>query len=562
MSRILCAWSPTWAIANWRRRNPPKPPEGFSPGTGETSQDDRRSARDNGGSQKAASPIDPRASRILPPSRGKAPSPSAAPPPPFALVETARGTRRLTAVSLEAARLRLYPGQKVTDAFALVPELVTEEAEPEADAAALEALVDWCVRFSPAVAADRPDGLFLDITGLAHLWGGEAELLADFQARLAANGLPFRMAIADTPAAAWALAHYGPDGAIAPPGGQRAALDPLPPAALRLDPDAAAQIERLGFRRLAQLFALPRGPFAKRFGKQTLIRLDQALGRTAEALTYRRPPTPYVAQLRFAEPISAPEDMARVAQDAAAKLCVRLERDGQGARRFELFFHRLDGASPSVAIGLALPGREARRIAKLMAPKIEAVDPGFGVEVVTLCAYEVEAMSGRQAKLSGATQPAPEDGLVPLIDRLTNRLGEDRVWRAAPVESHVPELSVTRAAPFAPPAEARAWNPETPRPIRLFRRPEPLEAVIALTPDDPPSQFRWRGRLHRIRRAEGPERIAEEWWKREHLEETSVGHVRDYYRVEDADGGRFWLFRAGLYEPGQPARWWMHGLFG
>lgn len=476
-------------------------------------------------------------------------------------METVRGTRRIAAVSLEAARLKLHPGQKATDAFAIAPELVTEEAEPEADTQALAALVDWCVRYSPAVAADAPDGLFLDITGVDHLWGGETALLADFQARLLGNGLPFRCAIADTPAAAWGLAHYGRDGTIAPPGGQLEALSPLPPAALRLEAEIAAQIERLGFRRLAQLFALPRAPFAKRFGKQTLMRLDQALGRTREALAYRRPPTPWIARLAFAEPISAPEDMARVALDAAAKLCARLEREGKGARRFELYFHRLDGASPSVAAGLALPGRDAKRIAKLLTPKIEAVDPGFGIEVVTITASEVETLSGRQVKLEGAAQPGIEDGLSPLIDRLTNRLGEDRVWRAAPVESHVPELSAARARPFAPPAETRPWNPETPRPIRLFRRPEPLEGVIALTPDDPPTQFRWRGQLHRVRRAEGPERIGEEWWTRE-IGDVRVGHVRDYYRVEDAGGDRFWLFRAGLYQAGEPAKWWLHGLFG
>jgi protein ImuB len=514
MARILCAWSPTWAIANWRRRNP-SPPDEAPPG----------------------------------------------PPPPFALIETARGTRRIAAVSLEAARLRLYPGQKATDAFAIVPELQTAEAEPEADAAALEALVDWCVRYSPAVAADAPDGLFLDITGVSHLFGGEAEMLADFQGRLAQNGLPFRCAVADTPAAAWALAHYGEDGQVAAPGAQQQALAPLPPAALRLDEDAAAQIERLGLKRLSQVFALPRGPFAKRFGKQALMRLDQALGRCGEALAYRRPPTPYVTRLAFAEPISAPEDMARVAHDAAAKLCVRLERENKGARRFELFFHRLDGKSPSVAAGLALPGRDAARIAKLLAPKIEAVDPGFGVEVVTITASEVETLSGRQGRIEGAAQPAVEDGLSPLIDRLVNRLGEDRVWRAAPVESHVPELSVTRGRPLAPAGEARAWDPEAPRPVRLFRRPEPLDDVLALTPDDPPRQFRWRGRMHRVSRAEGPERVAEEWWKRD-VEEVSVAHVRDYYRVEDAEGARFWVFRAGLYEAGQPARWWLHGVFG
>jgi protein ImuB len=484
----------------------------------------------------------------------------AASPPPFALLETVRGARRLAAVSLEAARLKLYPGQKATDAFALVPELTTAAAEPEADAAALAELVHWCVRFSPAVALDPPDGLFLDVAGVAHLWGGEAEMLADFRDRLFANGLPFRLTIADTPGAAWALAHFGEDGTIALPGGQAKLLAPLPPAALRLEADAAAQIERLGFRRLGQLMELPRAPFGRRFGARTLLRLDQALGRAPEALAFRRPPTPWFARLAFAEPISAPEDLARVAVDVSAKLCAALEAKAQGALRFELTYHRLDGKALSVTVGLSRAGRDPVRLGKLFAPKLETIDPGFGVEVVTMCAHEVEPTTARQARLE-PDHPATDDSLGPLVDRLVNRLGEARVWRAAAFESHVPELAATRGKPLAPAAAAPFWAPETPRPVRLFRRPEPVDGVIALTPDDPPSQFRWRGRVHRVRRAEGPERIAAEWWKAE-IEAVEVGHVRDYYRVEDQDGARFWLFRAGLYEPAQPAKWWLHGVFG
>jgi protein ImuB len=522
MSRILCAWSPNWAIANWRRR-----------------------ANANGPQSDA--PPDPGA---------------AGPPPPFALVETVRQVRRLSAVSLEALRLGLHPGQKATDAMALVPGLVTAEAEPEADAEALAGLVDWCVRFSPAVAADAPDGLFLDITGVAHLWGGEAELMEDFRARLAGNGLPFRLAVADTPGAAWALCRFGGDGTIAPPGGQGALLAPLPPAALRLDPESAAQIERLGLRRVSQLMEIPRAPLGRRFGAQTLMRLDQALGRAAEALSFRRPPTPWVARLAFFEPISAPEDMARVTEDVTAKLCARLEAEGQGARRFEIAFHRVDGKALPVVVGLSLAGRDARRVARLFQPKLETVDPGFGVESVTICAYAVEPVSGRQARIDAGLDAAVEDGLAPLVDRLVNRLGPERVWRAAPVESHVPELAVRRdAALGASPSQAAPWDREAPRPVRLFRRPEPLEQVFALLPDDPPRQFRWRGRLHEVRRAEGPERIGEEWWRRE-IGEVSVTHVRDYYRVEDQEGARFWLFRAGLYgDPDVSPKWWLHGVF-
>jgi len=475
--------------------------------------------------------------------------------PPFALLETVRGVRRLAAVSPEAAQLGLRPGQAATDALGLVPGLAVAEAEPEADAATLIELARWCVRFSPAVAVEPPDSLFLDIEGVAHLFGGEAAMMAELRLRLADNGLPFRLTVADTAGAAWALAHFGEDGAMAAPGGQAEAIAPLPPAALRLDAEAAIQIERLGLRRIGQVLEIPRAALARRFGRGTLTRLDQALGLAGEAQAFQRPPSPWFARLAFAEPISTPEDLARAARDVTARLCRALEARGQGARRFELGFHRLDGRIQALCVGLALAGCEAERIARLFIPRIETVDPGFGIEVVTLSAQEVEPAAARQAWLEA---PDAQATLAPLVDRLCNRLGADRVWRAVPVESHVPEQAAAPAAPLTPPPSAPTWDPETPRPLRLFRRPEPIDGVIALTPDDPPSQFRWRGQLRRVRRAEGPERIAEEWWRRD-IDEVSAGHVRDYYRVEDQTGARFWLFRAGL---SQPARWWLHGLFG
>lgn len=508
MARILCAWSPNWAIANWRRRNP-----------------------------------------------------SDCPPEPFALLETVKGARRLAAVDKAARGLGLFASQKATDALARVPNLATAEAEPEADAEALTALIDWSVRFSPAVAAAGPDGLFLDIGGVAHLWGGEVEVVADYRARLARNGIFVRCAVADTPGAAWALAHYGKESEIvAPPNGQADLLAYLPPAALRLEPETVIQMERLGLRLLFQVLGLPRGPLAKRFGRATLERIDQAMGRAEEALSFRRPPHPWFARLAFFEPISAPPDLERVTFDVAAKLCERLEREGCGARRFRIVFHRLDGQTQPLEIGLALAARDPGRIAGLFKPRLETVDPGFGIEVVTLEAEAVERTSGRQIRLDRGAETAVEDGLAPLVDRLTNRLGEGRVWKAAPVESHVPELSTQAIAPLGA-VPSGAWNPEAPRPLRLFRRPEPLDLVLALTPDDPPRQFEWRRRLYRVARAEGPERIAEEWWRGD-IDAVSPTHVRDYYRVEDQDGARFWLFREGLYRDGPPARWWLHGLFG
>ena len=512
-TRTLCAWSPDWAIANWRRRNP-----------------------------------------------------SAAPCDAFALVIAERGARRLHAVDAGAARLGLFAGQKATDATALVPDLILADAEPEADAAALTALVDWCVRFSPAVAPDPPDGLFLDIAGLTHLWGGETTLAADFARRLAANGLFVRLAIADAPGAAWALARFGADRAIVPPGGERGFIAPLPTAALRLPPPLAAQLARLGLARVGDLEALPRDQVARRFGAEFLLRLDQALGRAGEALAWRRPPTPWFARLAFAEPISAPEDLARVTRDILTVLCARLEAEARGARRFELAFHRLDGVVQPLVVGLALPGRDIRAIARLFAPKLEGVDPGFGIEVVTLVAAEVEALAARQARLDGEGPAAVtgDEAIAPLVDGLANRLGPGAVWRARPFPSHAPERAVERAPPLGevgPDVGAGGgWDPERPRPLRLLRRPEPIE-VMAPIPDDPPVFFRWRGVSHRVRRAEGPERLAEEWWRRP-LDTADPSHVRDYYRVEDEAGARFWLFRAGLYQADVLPRWWLHGLFG
>ena len=364
-------WSPNWAIDNWIRRNPCA-------------------------------------------SRGEA----------FALAAAERGVRRLTAVDAGAAGLGLCVGQKATDAAALAPDLVTAEADPAADAVALAALADWCARFSPAVAMDPPAGLILDITGVAHLWGGEAAMMADLVRRLDKNGLPARAAIAGSPGAAWALAHFGPDQTIAPRRGERRRLWRLPVAALRLAPADAAQIDRLGVADIATLAALPRTQVGHRFGAEVVRRLDQALRRAGEALVFRRPPNPWFARAAFAEPISVPEDLARASGDIAQALCVRLEVEGRGARRFDLAFHRLDGAAERLTVGLALPGRDPLAVARLFAPLLETVDPGFGIEVVTLAAREVEALAGCQRDFE--QRASQGEDIAPLIDRLANRLGRAR----------------------------------------------------------------------------------------------------------------------------------------
>jgi len=468
---------------------------------------------------------------------------SAAPPEgPAALVIAERGVRKLHAVNAAAGAAGLFLGQKAADAGALVPGLVLDEADPAGDDAALERLVDACCRFSPAVAKDAPDGLFLDIDGVAHLWGGEEGLLEDLLARLASQGVEARAAIADTAGAAWAMARFGD-----------APLSSLPIAALRLDPQDAAQLLRLGITKIAQLKDLPRAGLTKRFGKMALMRLDQALGTYPEALAYRRPPTPWFERLCLVEPVSTPEDIARIAADLAGLMCERLAMSERAARRFEIAFHRVDGQVARIALGLSRPGREAKILTRLIARKLEGVDPGFGIEAATIVAWEVEIRRAAQTALAETQTEKDGAAVGALIDSLSNRLGAHRVWRARAHQSHVPERAVLRAP--AGEAPGPGWDPDLPRPLRLFRRPEPVE-VMALLPDDPPVQFRWRGRLHRVRLSEGPERIGDEWWRRA-IETVSTGRLRDYYRVEDETGGRYWLFRSGL----EGGRWWLHGVF-
>lgn len=478
---------------------------------------------------------------------------------PFALTAVEKNARRLTALTPAASAAGLSVGMALADARARVPSLEVAEADPDADALALARLAEWAVRFSPAAAVDAPDGLLLDVAGGGHLWGGEPALLDDLLARLARDGLTARGAIADTVGAASALARWGDGRTVLREGAQTAALRPLPVEALRLPPDTAFSLRRLGLTTIGQLLSTPRAPLAKRFGKALLLRLDQATGAAEEALVFRRPPTPWRDRLAFFEPVSAPEDLFRVTEDLCRLLCARLDRAGRGARRFELGFHRVDGVSVPVRVGTAAPARDPARLARLFAPKLEAVDPGFGVESVTLDASRVEALAARQADLADSGREVADQGLVALVDRLSNRLGEGRVWRPVPVQSWVPERAVARSAPLSS-APPQTWDPDRPRPIRLLHRPEPVEAT-ALLPDDPPSTFKWRGQVRRVLRAEGPERIAQEWWRTPEAD-TGVDRVRDYYRVEDEDGRRFWLYRTGLQGGPRPVGWWLHGVFG
>jgi protein ImuB len=469
----------------------------------------------------------------------------------------------------------------VAQAQTLAPELTVVEARPEDDTAALRRLAGWCLRYAPLAAAAPPDGVWIDVTGSVHLQGGETRLLRDLVSRLLVQGFAARAAVADTPGAAHALARFGAQEiTVVPSGGQEAALARLPLAALRLPEVTLDGLRLMGIEQVGALAALPRAPLVRRFGGLVTTRLDQAFGRVAEAIEPEFPPDLVQARLTFVEPLLTAEAFATVIDRLTATVCSAMERSGHGARRLDLLFERVDGTLQAIRIGTARASRDVRHLARLLRERIERIDPGLGVEAMRLVVPRMDALVPVQAaaRLTAADGEEPDIAplIAPLIDRLANRLGPRRVYRVAPVDSAVPERSVRQVQAQEPMAGTwpkgtgpkgtgpkgtgpkGTWPTDLPRPVRLLDPPQPVEAM-ALLPDHPPMAFTWRRVRHRVRRADGPERIAGEWWKRG----GETRSVRDYFRVEDEDGHRYWLFRRGDGENGITGdmRWFLHGFF-
>lgn len=475
------------------------------------------------------------------------------------LILVGREGRRtvVTAADAAAHRAGLHPGMPASKAQALVPGLVILDADPAADAESLGRLALWALqRCSPVVAADLPDGLVIDASGAAHLHGGEEAMLTDLVHRLAGRGLAVRAAMADSWGAAHALARFaGQRVIVVPPGESSRAIVDLPIAGLRLDRDIVAALRVLGFQRIGELVTAPRAPLTHRFGPEILRRLDQALGRLAEPIEPVRPPELVSVRRLFAEPIAAAETIARYIGKLATQLCDALEVRGLGVRRLDLVCHRVDNRVEAARVGTAAPVRDARRLTRLLCDRIETIDPGFGIEAMSLAAAVAEPLVPRQ---TGSLTEEPEPDVSDLVDVLANRVGEDRLYRFAAVPSDVPERSVRKVPPLAPEMDA-GWPGRWPRPVRLLAMPEPIE-TIAVLPDHPPATFTWRGIRRRVKRADGPERVFGEWWARD----AELAAVRDYFQVEDEAGERFWIYRAGDGEDAATGSqgWFLHGIFG
>ncbi|WP_374818620.1 Y-family DNA polymerase [Brucella grignonensis] len=484
----------------------------------------------------------------------------ASPPREAALVLISRvGNRRVvTALDANAEALGLRTGMPVAKAQALAPGLIVIDADPRADAEGLEKLALWALqRISPVVMADPPDGLVIDTTGADHLHGGEDVMLSTIVQRFAASGVEARAAIADTWGAAHAGARFATRSTLVIPRGETAPhLRRLPIAALRLQPDIVTGLRTLGFDRVGDLLDQPRAPLALRFGPEIGRRLDQALGNVGEPIEPFREAEIVEVRRVFAEPIGAAETIARYIAKIVEALCQILETRGLGARRLDLLFHLVDNTRQAIRVGTAQPVRDAKRLTRLLCEKIDTVDPGFWIETMELAAIVVEPLRDRQIIFSLVEEPQAD--ISDLIDVLANRVGENRLCRFTPVQSDVPERSVACVPPLSPETGA-TWDGDWPRPPRLLSQPEPIE-TMALLPDNPPVWFTWRGVRRRVRRADGPERIRGEWWKRD----AETATVRDYFRVEDDTGERYWLFRSGDGERPESGsqRWFLHGIFG
>ncbi|MGE0148012.1 MAG: DNA polymerase Y family protein [Parvibaculaceae bacterium] len=484
----------------------------------------------------------------------------AAPPPEAPLVLIGREGARWVVLALDdaAQTAGLHVGMPVAKARILVPGLLILDHDPGADAAALERLALWVLqRFAPIVAVDPPDGIVIDTTGTEHLHGGEPAMLDALVGRLAMSGIAVRAAIADCLGAAHALArHRACPTWIARPGHDASVLTSLPLEALRLPTPMSADLRVLGFDRIGDLLAQPRAPLTLRFGPELGRRLDQATGALAEPIEPVRAPDVVRARRAFAEPIGAAETIARTIGKLVVQLCAALEAKALGARRLDLLCHRVDNRIAAVRVGMAMPVRDTKRLTRLLCDKIETIDPGFGIEAMTLTGTVAEPLARWQLASSLVEEAVPD--VSDLVDTLANRVGEHALYRAVPVASDVPERSVARIAAMAPETGA-VWPGHWPRPARLLPHPEPIE-TLALLPDHPPVWFTWRGIRRRVRRADGPERVFGEWWDRD----AELATVRDYFRVEDEAGERYWLYRAGDGEDTATGsqRWFLHGVFG
>ncbi len=473
---------------------------------------------------------------------------------PFVLVSKEHGRMMITAANALARNEGIETGMALADARAVVPGLQVKDDSQEMSGKLLKGIAGWFIRFTPKAAFSLPEDIMLDVTGCAHLWGGEAGYLKTIIRRLNAFGYSVKTGMADTPGAAWAVAHF--DSPLISPivnsGDQYHRLMSLSPASLRLEQELNERFLKLGLFRIADLAAINRAALRRRFGDALILRMDQAFGREEEMIFPVEPVEPYRERLPCMEPIGTATGIFIALERLIASMQERLQKEQKGVRQLSFRCLRIDDKMVEAAIGTHRPSRNPAHLLKLFEPKLSQLEPGPGIELFVLESSVVEDLTSSQEKLWEASGGLEDSGLAELLDRLANSIGTDRIHRYLPAQHYWPERSVQSARSLTE-KPATGWWQETPRPVQLLSRPEAIE-VTAPVPDYPPMLFRYKGELHKVHKADGPERIEQEWWLQE-------GQHRDYYVVEDEEGRRYWLFRSGHYSAEKTFQWFLHGFF-
>jgi protein ImuB len=469
---------------------------------------------------------------------------------PFVFAIPERGRKIITAMNALAQAEGITQGMPVADAKAIVPGLQVFDEKPGRDLKLLKALGEWCIRYSPVVGIDPPNGLLLDCSGCSHLWGGEASYREEMVTQLKSKGYNVRVGIADTIGTAWAIARFGKESYIIEKGKQADTLLSLPAAALRLENNVLQRLHKLGLHKINSFMSMPRSALRRRFGEGLLQRLSQALEQEEEYIQPIQVPDPYQERLSSMEPIRTATGIEIAIKRLLESLCERLQNEGKGLRIAILKCYRLDGRIEQVEIGTNKASNHVDHLFKLFALKISGIKPALGIELFTLDAAQLEDVTLAQEAIWTGSPGLENQDLVELLDRLAAKIGVDKIHRYLPDEHYWPERSVKSVSSLTEKATT-PWRTDRPRPTLLLSKPALID-VTAPIPDYPPMSFRYQGKLHYIKKADGPERIEREWW-------IDAGEHRDYYQVEDEAGQRYWLFRSGHY--GDTQEWFIHGFF-
>jgi protein ImuB len=457
----------------------------------------------------------------------------------------------ITAANAIAQKNGINSGMALADARAIVPELEVQDDKPDLTDKLLKRLAEWCVRFTPIVAVDPPDGILLDATGCSHLWKGDQSYLNDMVRKLNARGYTARAAMADTAGVAWGMARYGKEPLVIESGKHLEALLSLPPEALRLEPDNLERLHKLGLHHIRQFIQMPRPSLRRRFGQDFLKKLDMALGHEMEMLEPVLPVEAYQERLPCLEPIVTATGIEIALQELLKTLCLRLQQDQKGLRSAIFKGYRVDGKVEKIEIVTNRPTHHVDHIFKLFEIKISTIEPALGIELFVLEAPKVEEHLPHQEKMWEGSGGLEDIRLSELLDRIAGKIGSQSIHRYVPDEHYWPERSYKVATSLDEPLTT-SWRSDKLRPLQLLRSPERID-VTAPIPDYPPMLFIHNGKRHKVVRADGPERIEQEWWLQQGLH-------RDYYRVEDEEGNRYWLFRLGHYDD-KEYKWFLHGFF-